>query len=83
MRPGDGKHWLLYSNLPIGVGGHGTFNLRKPELARRACRATVALDCVVRACFLDAYLRDDADAKAWLASGNAEVLAGEADWVGR
>ena len=30
--------------------------------------------------FLDASLRDSADAKAWLATNNAKVLAGDADW---
>jgi dienelactone hydrolase len=82
-QPGDGKRWLLYSNLAVGVGGHGTYNLGDLNSNdERVTRLSEAIASVTRA-FLDAYLRDDAKARAWLDSGNAKVLAGAADWEHR
>ena len=82
-QPADGKRWLLYSNLPLGVGAHGTFNLgddASPD--ERLARFSRALRSTVRA-FLDAHLKGDALASAWLASDDAKVLAGDADWEHR
>jgi hypothetical protein len=82
-QPADGQRRLLYSNLAVGVGGHGTYNLEdegSPD--GRLARLSRAIGSVARA-FLDASLRGDAAADAWLASANARVLAGEADWVTR
>ena len=82
-QPADGKRWLLYSNLPVGVGGHGTFNLGDDSSSdERLARFSRALRSTVRA-FLDAHLKNDALAVAWLATDNAKVLAGDADWEHR
>ena len=82
-QPGDGTRWLLYSNLALGVGAHGTFNLGDDQSSdARLARLSRALRSVVRA-FLDAHLKDDAAADAWLATTNAGVLAGDADWEHR
>lgn len=76
--PGDGQRWLLYSNLPVGVGGHSTYHLEDLDSAdTRLARFSDALMSTALA-FLDASLSDDADAAAWLASDNARVLAGDA-----
>jgi hypothetical protein len=81
--PGDGTRRLLYSNLPVGVGEHGTYALgdatsNDERLARfsRALRSSVLA-------FLDANVKGDATAKAWLATDNAHVLAGDAEWLQR
>lgn len=82
-QPADGERWLLYSNLPVGVGEHGTYNLGgldSPD--ERVKRLSFAISSATRA-FLDAYVRDDAAAAAWLASDDARVLAGEAEWLNR
>ncbi len=82
-QPADGERWLLYSNLPVGVGEHGTYNLGgldSPD--ERVKRLSFAISSATRA-FLDAYVRDDAAAAAWLASDAARVLAGEAEWLNR
>ncbi|MCC6623604.1 MAG: hypothetical protein IT385_20265 [Deltaproteobacteria bacterium] len=82
-QPADGKRLLLYSNLPVGVGGHGTYNLGDLESDdARLVRLSQAIASVARA-FLDASLFDDAQAKAWLASDKADVLAGDVDWERR
>lgn len=82
-QPGDGTRWLLYSNLPVGVGAHGTFNLGDDGSSdERLARLSRALRSTVRA-FLDAHLKEDAAAKAWLGTGNAKVLAGDVDWEHR
>ncbi|MDP1824406.1 MAG: hypothetical protein Q8L48_14225 [Archangium sp.] len=79
-QPADGKRWLLYSKLPDGTGGHGTYNLSDLRSSdARVARFSRALRSGVLA-FLDAELRGDAAARAWLESGNARTLAGDADW---
>lgn len=81
--PGDGQRRLLYSNLPVGVGGHDTYHLGDLDSAdARLARFTDALVSTVLA-FLDASLSDDATAATWLASDNARVLAGDADYESR
>lgn len=82
-QPSDGERWLLYSNLPEDVGGHPTYNLE--DYASNDVRLknfSRALASSVRA-FLDAKLLDSAEGRAWLSSGNAQTLAGEADWVNK
>lgn len=83
LQPGDGTRLLLYSNLPVGVGGHGTYDLQDtgandPRLAR----LSHAIGSVARA-FIDAAVDDDAAAKAWLVSDDAGILAGDAEWLRR
>ncbi|HRE91133.1 MAG TPA: hypothetical protein PK095_18570, partial [Myxococcota bacterium] len=79
----DGERWLLYSNLPVGVGGHGTYDLADWQSGNaRLSRLSAALASAALA-FLDAHLRNDADAADWLASDNARVLAGDADYLHR
>jgi dienelactone hydrolase len=80
-QPADGKRWLLYSKLPDGTGGHGTYNLGDLRSSdARVVRFSRALRSAVLA-FLDAELRGDARARAWLDSGDARTLAGDADWA--
>lgn len=80
-QPADGSRWLLYSKLAPGVGAHGTYNLDDVgSNDERLSRLSRALQSGVRA-FLDAKLKGDAKAEQWLASTNAAVLAGEAEWV--
>ena len=79
-QPADGTRRLLYSNLPVGVGGHPTFNLQLLESTdERLSRFSRALRSSVLA-FLDAHVNKSAEASAWLATNNAKVLAGDADW---
>lgn len=82
-QPADGARRLLYSTLPLGVGGHGTFNLGDlGSRDERLARFSKALRSAVRA-FLDANLKGSAVARVWLASDNARILAGQADWVSK
>ncbi|MFO0546943.1 MAG: hypothetical protein U0271_01080 [Polyangiaceae bacterium] len=79
-QPTDGERWLLYSNLPVGVGGHSTFNLADLGSSdERLASFSLALRSAALA-FLDAEVKGDATAEAWLASNNARVLAGDASW---
>jgi len=81
--PEDGTHWLIYSNLEVGVGGHGTYNLEDAESEDdRLSRLSRALRSTAIA-YLDAMLNDDAAAKNWMASQNAKILAGDIDWENR
>ncbi len=81
--PEDGTHWLIYSNLEVGVGGHGTYNLEDMDSEdERLTRLSRALRSTAIA-FLDAMLNNDAAAKTWLASQNAKILAGDIDWENR
>lgn len=76
----DGRRWLLYSNLPEGVGEHGTYNLGDLGSSdARLSRLSRAIRSVALA-FLDAELNGDVDARAWLATTNARTLAGDASW---
>lgn len=80
---GDGTQRLLFSNLPVGVGGHPSYNLEdRGSEDERLARLTDALMSAARA-FADATLRDDPAAIAWLDSDAARILAGDADWVSR
>lgn len=82
-QPADGTRHLLYSNLPPGVGGHATYNLDdRSSKDERLARLSRALRASALA-FLDAYVNGDAHAEAWLATGNAKVLAGDVDWAKR
>ncbi|MFZ5446275.1 MAG: alpha/beta hydrolase family protein [Myxococcota bacterium] len=82
-QPADGKRWLLYSNLAVGVGGHPTYNLEDLESDdARLSRLSKAIRSTVLA-FFDAELRDDVAARAWLESDAAKTLAGDADWAHR
>lgn len=76
----DGRRWLLYSNLPPGVGEHGTYNLGDLGSSDpRLSRLSRALRSVVLA-FLDAELSGNVAARAWLDSNDARTLAGDASW---
>ncbi|MEZ4442611.1 MAG: hypothetical protein R3B72_26190 [Polyangiaceae bacterium] len=78
-QPADGTRWLLFSNLD-GVGSHTTFSLDDLGSSdERLLRLSHALQASARA-FLDATLDGDAEARAYLSSGNAAVLAGDASW---
>lgn len=83
LQPADGQRWMLYSTLPVGTGGHGTYHLgdlmsQDPALAQ----TSEAIASSVRA-FLDAMLLDDPTAKAWMMSQDASTLAGQAQWLNR
>ena len=77
---GEGEQHLLYSTL--SVGNHGSFNLgTDPAGDQNLERLEEALSSTVRA-FVDAHLRLDSDAAAWLASDAALAIAGgEAEWL--
>jgi len=80
---GNGNQRLLYSLLPVGTGGHGTFNLddiNSTDMSVR--RFSVALSSAARA-FLDVEMKDSVRAAAYLASGDVDVLADaeQADWL--
>lgn len=80
-QPADGTRWMLYSHLPGGVGAHGTYNLEMlGDPDERIDRLSRALRSSALA-FLDANVKGDAAAQAWLDSDNAKVLAGDAEWV--
>lgn len=82
-QPADGQRKLLYSNLPVGVGGHPTYNLEDlTSTDERVVRLSRAIRSSVLA-FFDAHARGDASAVAWLATNNAKVLAGDVDWQTR
>ena len=67
----------------VGVGGYDAFNLADAASSdQRLSRLSRALRSSVLA-FLDANIKSDATAKDWLATSNAKVLAGEADWESR
>lgn len=83
LQPGDGKRALLFSNLPVGVGGHSTYNLEDTGSGdARLSRLSRAIGSVARA-FLDASVDGDADARAWLLTDHARILAGDAEWLRR
>jgi dienelactone hydrolase len=82
-QPGDGARHLLYSTLDHPEFGHGIYNLGElgsTDVTLR--RLSLAISSAVRA-FLDAYVLGDEDAMAYLASDDARVLAGPADWLAR
>lgn len=86
-QPADGSRYLLYSNLPVGTGGHDTYDLADLGASdARLERLSRALRSVVLA-FLDAHVRGDARAKAWLAADAAHTLAAvepaDAEWSRR
>ncbi len=83
LQPSEGNRRLLYSNLAVGTGGHGTYNLEDASSTdERLSRFSRALRSAVVA-FLDAHVKGDAAAKDWLASANAKVLGGDVDWEER
>lgn len=83
LQPADGQRWLLYSNLPAGVGQHPTYDLEDfASTDERVLSLTAALDATARA-FLDAAVLDDPAAQAWLASDAPRLLAGDAEWSNR
>lgn len=83
LQPTEGNRRLLYSKLPVGVGGHPTYNLEDATSSdERLTRFSRALRSSVVA-FLDANVKGDATAKEWLASENARVLGGDVDWSTR
>lgn len=80
--PGTGRQCLLYSLLPVGTGGHDTYNLEDASSTdARLVALSDALGLSVSA-FLDATLRDRADAVAYLTSNAPRQVAGEelAEW---
>jgi dienelactone hydrolase len=80
--PNDGMHRLLYSLL-TELGGHTTYNLEDAMAPQRELRAlTAAIGSVVLA-FLDAHLRADPGAEAYLDSDLPRRLAGEVEWLER
>lgn len=83
LQPADGTRLLLYSNLAVGVGGHGTYDLQSTgSNDPRLDRLSRAIGSVGRA-FVDAAVDKDAAALAWLVSDHAKVLAGDVDWLRR
>ncbi|MEZ4393930.1 MAG: hypothetical protein R3A48_22890 [Polyangiales bacterium] len=83
LAPADGSRRLLYSRLPVGVGGHGTFNLGDAESPDpRLVRLSAAIASTLLA-FLDAQVKHDAAAAAYLASDRPRLLAGDADYLTR
>jgi dienelactone hydrolase len=82
-QPADGSRWLLFSTLEPQVGGHSTYNLEDLESSdERLARLSLSLRSSALA-FLDANLKGDEAAQAWLASQNAQTLAGAAEWAHR
>ena len=79
----DGQQRLFYSQLPLDTGGHETYHLddldHEDEQVRRA---SFALQSVGRA-FMDATLRGNTDATAYLDSTDAVTLAGPAELLQR
>lgn len=79
----DEQRWLLFSNLPVGVGGHGTYDLADWQSNEsRLQRLSQSLVSSALA-FLDARVKGDAAAQSWLDSDHARVLAGDAEWLQR
>jgi hypothetical protein len=83
LQPAEPSRGLLFSRLPRGVGGHETFNLEQlgdadPRLDRlsRALRSTMLA-------FLDATVRREPAAIAWLATDRPRLIAGDAEWTRR
>lgn len=72
----DGRQRLMYSLLPEGVGGHGTYNLEDAASAdERLTRLSAAAVSAVRA-FLDAELRPNPEtAVSYLDAAQPQVLA--------
>lgn len=80
-QPADGSRRLLYSALPVGHGGHDTYNLadldsEDPELAA----LSLSMRAAVRA-HLDQSLAGSEAAAAWLGSDAAVILGGDVDWA--
>lgn len=83
LQHADGHRWLLYSQLPVGIGGHDTFNLGdRSSNDVRLSRLSRALQSAARA-FLDAEVKQEPAARAWLESNQAATLAGTASWEHR
>lgn len=83
LQPADGMRRMLFSRLPAGVGAHETYdleNLGSPDA--RLDRLSRALRSTMLA-FLDATVRRDAAAAAWLDAGMPSRLAGDAEWTRR
>lgn len=79
--PADGSRYMLYSHIKQGTGGHGTYNLGDVESPDAALSSlSLALQSVVLA-FLDAHLRDDPEARAFLQSTRPSEIAGDAEWL--
>ena len=79
LQPSDGHRYLLYSNLEVGVGGHGTYDLSDLNSPDPLPGLTMAISSAVLA-FLDAEINDNAAGREWLASDKALQLAGDAQW---
>jgi hypothetical protein len=79
LQPAEGNRYLLYSNLEVGIGGHGTYDLGDFDSPGPLADLSLALTSSVLA-FLDAELNGSDAAKAWLASDKALLLAGDAEW---
>ncbi len=79
LQPAEGNRYLLYSNLEVGIGGHGTYDLGDANSDGPLADLSLALSASVLA-FLDAELNGSDAAKAWLASDKALLLAGDAEW---
>lgn len=82
IKGGMNHHYLLYNHLPVGTGGHNTFNLadvgsEDVDLAHFSeAMTSTAL------AYLDAYLSGQVRAKKWLDSTAPKQLAdNKADWI--
>jgi len=73
----DNHHRFLYSLLPIGTGGHGTYSLGDLESGDSTLvRYSLSLISAVRAHF-DAHLQESESATQYLNSEKPLVLAGQ------
>lgn len=81
LQSADDQRWMLYSTLELGHGEHGTYNLGDLGAEDEALNhLSLAITSAARA-FLDAHLKQDAAAHAWLKSQDAQILGGEAQWL--
>lgn len=79
---GTGAHYMLYSTLPVGTGAHGSYNLGDVSSSDpRLVQLSEALSMTALA-FLDAYLLDREEARAWLRTDAPRQLTGDnSEWL--
>ncbi|MEZ4460212.1 MAG: hypothetical protein R3E66_10900 [bacterium] len=70
LQPAEGNRYMLFSNLEVGVGGHGTYDLNDLNSPAPLPGLTMAIGSAALA-FLDAEVNGNAAAREWLASDKA------------